>query len=254
MSSENTSVPEGAIAKYDARQRSILRGEVAGLIAFTILALGGVIAVSMALADIRTANGYRAESEYNYAGVQQVDYVTWLRSQGREVVQPSAEAITAYNTWAQANPKTVNVQVLNQYLGDKYNDTAAVFGYMSQYVTPGIGQSCEYCHNLQNFSSDELPTKVTARAMFVMNYELQTKWIDTLPKPPDQPAYQLKCASCHNGQAKFWNNELALSASNPTMLGAALGVYGGGNPTAYDNKNLGLTLKGRAAAVLLVRG
>ncbi len=76
MSSENQSVPEGAIAKYDERQRSILRGEVAGIVAATILALGGVIALSLALADMRQAQGYRAESQYNYAGVQRVDYVT----------------------------------------------------------------------------------------------------------------------------------------------------------------------------------
>jgi photosynthetic reaction center cytochrome c subunit len=244
MSSENQSVPEGAIAKYDERQRSILRGEVAGIVAATILALGGVIALSLALADMRQAQGYRAESQYNYAGVQRVDYVTYLNSVGREVVQPSAEAITAYNVWQQANPQVKNVQVMNKYLGDKYNDTAAVFGYMSQYVTPGVGVSCEYCHNLQDFSSDEKPTKVTARAMFTMNYELQLKWIDTLPKPEGQPAYQLKCASCHNGQPKFWNNGLALSVREPTNLGKSIGVYGSGYPTAYDNKNLGLTLKG----------
>jgi photosynthetic reaction center cytochrome c subunit len=245
MSSENQSVPEGAIAKYDERQRSILRGEVAGLIAATILALGGVIAVSIALADVRTAQGYRAESQYNYAGVQRVDYVTYLQSQGREVVRPSAEAIQAYNVWAAANPNTKNVQVLTKYFGDKYNDTAAVFGYMSQFVTPGVGVSCEYCHNLQDFSVYDKPTKDTAKAMLTMNFELQNKWVATTPKPEGQPAYQLKCASCHNGQPKFWNNGLALSVREPVNLGKAIGVYGSGYPTFYDNKNLGLTLNGK---------
>ena len=248
MSEENMDVPEGAIAKYDERQRTIMRGELAGLIAAVILALGGVIALSMFLSDTRAVDGYRAESQYNYAGVQKVDYIAYLARQGRQVVQPSAEAITAYNTWSQANPNVKAVQVLNKYLGDKYNSTANVFAYMSKYMVPGVGVSCEYCHNLQNFSSDEKPTKVTARAMLVMQFELQNKWIPTIPKPDGQTVYQLKCASCHNGQPKFWNNALVVSARDPKNFGVAAGVHGGGYPTAYDLKNLGVTVNGKTPA------
>jgi photosynthetic reaction center cytochrome c subunit len=239
------SAADGAIAQYDEKQRSIMRGEVAGLVAGAILALGGVIALTLMLADRRAFEGYRAESQYNYAGVQRVSYTDYLASQGRKVVQPSAEAITAYNAWQAANPKTVNVNVLNKYLGDKYTDTAAVFGYMSSYFTPGVGVSCEYCHNLENFSSDEKPTKATARAMLVMQFELQNKWIETIPRPEGQVVYQLKCASCHNGQPKFWNNALIVSASDPKNFGKAAGVFGGGNPTSYDLKNIGVTLNGQ---------
>lgn len=66
--------PPGAVAKCDERQREILRGELVGLVAFTILALGGVIALSMAFAGTREMMGYRAEHTYNYAGVQTVNF------------------------------------------------------------------------------------------------------------------------------------------------------------------------------------
>ncbi len=231
--------PPGAVAKYDDLQRSILRGELVGLVAGTIMALGAVIAVSLALTDVRNEFGLRADFAYNYAGVQQVDFVKYLARRGEQPAQPSAEALQAYNQWVAQNPRTVNVQVLNKYLGDKYNDTANVFAYMAAYFTPGVGQSCEYCHNLQNFASYEKPQKTVAKAMLIMQFELQKKWVDNIPRPEGQPLYNIKCATCHNGQAKFWN--VSLKASNPELFGVA----GGGNPTPYDMRNVGITLNGK---------
>jgi photosynthetic reaction center cytochrome c subunit len=233
MSSD--SYPEGSIAKYDARQREILRGELVGLIGVVFLALAGVIGLGMSLSESRAKpQGWRGEPTYNYAGVQQVGYNDYLVGKGQEPAKISAEALAAYTKWQQANPNTVNVQVLTKYLGDKYNSTANVFGYMSAYFVPGVGQSCEYCHNLENFSDYSKPTKTTAKAMLTMQFELQNKWITTIPRPEGQPLYQLKCASCHYGQAKFWNNDL--KATNP----AAFGIAGGGNPTDFDLRQLGL--------------
>jgi len=238
--------PPGAVAVYDERQRSILIGELVGLVAFTILALGGVIAISMALADWREFEGFRAESTYNYAGIQQVDFVEYLRRRDQTLAQPSAEALQAYNVWQQQNPRTVNVQVLTKYLGEEYNSTAKVFAYMSKYFTPGVGQSCEYCHNLQNFAAYDKPQKTVAKAMLIMQFELQNKWINSIPRPEGQPLYQLQCATCHNGQAQFWNS---VDKNNPTLENLAkFGIAGGGNPTQYDMKHHGITLNGKPPA------
>ncbi|MCS6772609.1 MAG: photosynthetic reaction center cytochrome c subunit family protein [Thermoflexales bacterium] len=237
--SEHEGAPPGAVAKYDERQREILRGELVGLVAFTILALGGVIAISLALTAPRELYGYRAEHMYNYAGVQQVDFTTYLQRVNRPLAQASAESLAAYAEWQRKNPRTVNVQVLNKYLGDKYNETANVFAYMNAYFTPGVGQSCEYCHNLQNFAEYSKPQKTVAKAMLIMQFELQAKWVNNIPRPEGQPLYQIKCATCHNGQAKFWNRDL--KASNPE----AFGIAGGGNPTRYDMKHNGITLNGK---------
>ncbi|MFN4294211.1 MAG: photosynthetic reaction center cytochrome c subunit family protein [Thermoflexales bacterium] len=246
MSHENNPAPPGAIAVYDEKQREILRGELVGLVAMTILALGGVIALSMALTDWRAFQGYRAESTYNYAGVQRIDYVEYLNRLKQPIAQPSAEALQAYNVWQQQNPQTVNVQVLTQYLGPQYNSTAKVFEYMSKYFTPGVGQSCEYCHNLQNFAAYEKPQKTVAKAMLIMQFELQNKWISSIPRPPGQPLYQLQCATCHYGKAQFWNTD---QKNVPTIENLAMfGIAGGGNPTQYDMKHYGITLNGKPPA------
>ncbi|MCS6847573.1 MAG: photosynthetic reaction center cytochrome c subunit family protein [Anaerolineae bacterium] len=246
MSFENDPAPPGAVAVYDERQRQILRGELVGLVAMTILALGGVIALSMALADWRGFQGWRAESTYNYAGVQQIDFVAYMNRQKQPIAQPSAEALQAYNRWQQQNPQTVNVQVLNQYLGPQYNTTSKVFEYMSKYFTPGVGQSCEYCHNLENFAAYDKPQKTVAKAMLIMQFELQNKWISSIPRPEGQPLYQLQCATCHYGKAQFWNTD---QKNNPTIENLAMfGIAGGGNPTQYDMKHYGITLNGKPPA------
>ncbi len=227
---------DGPIAGYNDRQRQILRGELVGLIAFTVMALVGVIVISVWQGETRATEGFRAEYEYNYAGVQKVNFLQYLTSKNITPTQISPEAAAAYGVWAAANPKTKNVQVLTKYLGAKYEDTAAIFGYMSQYVTTGLGQSCEYCHNLADFSADEKPTKLNARNMFVMMFEVQNKWVESIPRPEGQVIYQLQCASCHNGVAKFWNKDLKAKSQE------SFGVAGGGMPYDYtfaDERFLG---------------
>ena len=221
---------DGAIAQYDDRQKSILKGEVVGIVAFTVMALIGVVAVSRAVAINRPDDGFRAEYNYNYGGVQKVGFADYLTSIKQKQVAPSAEALAAYNKWVAANPKTLKAHVLKDYLGDKYADTAAVFGFMSAYVVPGVGQSCEYCHNLENFSLYEKPTKLTAEAMLVMTFELQKKWVNTIPRPEGQKVYNIMCASCHAGQAKFWNNKLKSDPKNYGMFG----IEGGDQPAGYN--------------------
>jgi photosynthetic reaction center cytochrome c subunit len=223
----------GSIAVYDDKQKRILRGELIGIIAGTFLVLGVTVFLSVwsKLNIIGTQSStppVRAEFSYNYAGVQQVDYNTYLTSIKQAPAAPSAEAITAYNEWVKKNPNTVNVKVINQYLGADYNKTANIFGYMSAYVVPGVGQSCEYCHNLKDFSSDENPKKVIARNMLVMQFETQNKWVSKLPKPEGQPAYQLTCGTCHYGVAAGWNNDLKLKKPE------SFGVSGGGVPYDYN--------------------
>lgn len=221
----------GSIAVYDEKQKRILRGEVLGIAGVSVLVLALTVVWStwnkwnILSADIPTP---RSEFNYNYAGVQLKDYSTYLTSVKRTQKQPSAEAITAYNTWVQANPNAKNVKVLNQYLGADYDKTANIFGYMSAYVVPGVGESCEYCHNLQDFSDDSNPKKAIARNMLVMQFEAQNKWVGTLPKPQGQPAHQLVCATCHYGQAQGWNNALKLKEP------AAFGIEGAGNPYNYE--------------------
>ena len=172
---------------------------------------------------------YRAAATYNTAGAQKTDINAYLAANKIKPTPISAAAATAYNEWVKANPKTVNVQVLNKYLGADYNNTGTVYNYMVQYNAGGLGVSCEYCHNLTNFSlyDPALPQKTTAKNMLVMQFELNLKWINAIPRPQGQPLYQIECATCHTGAAKQWNK--ALKAKNP----GAFGVEGGGLPWNY---------------------
>jgi photosynthetic reaction center cytochrome c subunit len=228
MSAQNDT-PQGAIAVYDEKQAGILRGEAFGIVAVGIIVLGLVV-LAFLLTKGLAAGGftYRAENNYNYAGVQTTDINAYMQANKIAVTPISATAITAYNTWAQKNPKAVNVKVLSQYLGDDYNNTSSIYNYMTLYVAAGMGVSCEYCHNLTDFSLDDMPQKVAARNMFIMQFEVNNKWINSIPKPADQPVYQIQCATCHVGAAKSWNKEL--KAKDP----AAFGVEGGGLPKNFE--------------------
>jgi len=54
----------------------------------------------------------------------------------------------------------------------------------------GLGVMCDYCH-VQDRSSDEKPTKVTARMMFSMVKDLNAKF-------PDGKTH-ITCYTCHRG-------------------------------------------------------
>jgi hypothetical protein len=54
----------------------------------------------------------------------------------------------------------------------------------------GLGVMCDYCH-VQDRSSDEKPTKVTARMMFSMVKDLNAKF-------PDGKVH-ITCYTCHRG-------------------------------------------------------
>lgn len=228
MSTQQDTIPEGAIAVYDEKQANILRVEVVGLVVVSIAVLGLVVLAFLLFKGLSSAFTYRAEHTYNYAGIQMVDINAYIQQNNVQVQPVSAEALAAYNTWAAKNPRTVNVQVLNQYLGEDYNQTGKVFNYMIIYFSGGLGVSCEYCHNLQNFAAYELPQKTTAKNMLIMQFEVNNKWVNSAPRPQGQPLYQIQCATCHVGAPKNWNKDLR--ASNP----AAFGIEGGGLPYNYD--------------------
>lgn len=57
----------------------------------------------------------------------------------------------------------------------------------------GLGVMCDYCHE-QDRSSDAKPTKVTARMMFAMVKDINSKF-------PDGKAH-VTCYTCHRGMTE----------------------------------------------------
>jgi photosynthetic reaction center cytochrome c subunit len=101
----------------------------------------------------------------------------------------------AYQTYVTQNAQPQNVQVLTGM------STAQIYGYMVSQVSGGLKVGCQYCHNINNFASDENPQKIKARAMLLMNGDLNRQFISALPASVG--GYQITCATCHNGKPQF---------------------------------------------------
>jgi len=103
--------------------------------------------------------------------------------------QAWTEGVQAGQAWVQANPNTVNVQVLAGMT------SAQIWTYMQQYVSGALGVGCQYCHNIQNFASDEYPQKIAARNMLYLVSDVNAEFIVNLP---NWRGNYVQCATCHN--------------------------------------------------------
>jgi len=73
----------------------------------------------------------------------------------------------------------------------------------------GLGVRCTYCHvgeegkpfSTYDFKSDTLRTKRTARVMFQMVQDLNSKYLTQVPGRPEPPVI-VRCETCHHGQAR----------------------------------------------------
>ncbi|MEI7644638.1 MAG: photosynthetic reaction center cytochrome c subunit family protein [Chloroflexales bacterium] len=99
--------------------------------------------------------------------------------------------VQAGQTWVTNNPNPVNVQVLTGM------SSAQIWAYMQQYVAGGLGVSCQYCHDINNFSLDTFPQKVAARNMMYLANDLNANFILKLP---NWRGNYVQCATCHNSK------------------------------------------------------
>jgi len=58
--------------------------------------------------------------------------------------------------------------------------------------TLGLGVECDYCHNKNNYSSDEKPVKEKARKMIAMMDNLNNNFFN-------DPEKNITCYTCHRG-------------------------------------------------------
>ncbi len=99
--------------------------------------------------------------------------------------------VQAGQAWVAANPNTVNVQVLTGMT------SAQIWLYMQQYVSGGLGVGCQYCHNINNFASDEYPQKLASRSMLYLVSDVNSQFIVDLP---NWKGNYVQCATCHNNK------------------------------------------------------
>ena len=72
---------------------------------------------------------------------------------------------------------------------------------MSVGYADALGVTCEHCHNVQNFASDEKRPKRAAREMQVMHSSVVTQ-LRAMTELASQPADQraINCSTCHRGR------------------------------------------------------
>ncbi|MBX0327155.1 photosynthetic reaction center cytochrome c subunit [Oscillochloris sp. ZM17-4] len=170
------------------------------------------VAVGIIVAVVTTATFYWV---YDLALGQEraaatvVSQAPWSSSDGIKVITSSApnvptdgrqpwlgtdawvQGVQAGQTWVQNNPNPVNVQVLTGM------DSAQIWAYMQQYVAGALGVSCQYCHDINNFSLDTYAQKTTARNMMYLATDLNANFILQLP---NWRGNYVQCATCHNSK------------------------------------------------------
>ena len=89
-----------------------------------------------------------------------------------------------------ANKKLENIKVL-----PKSWNYAKVEQYMKKTVERGLGQKCEFCHDEDDFASDDNKKKQEARDMIKMTTALDRKYFKGQGK--------LTCYTCHRGNKEL---------------------------------------------------
>lgn len=117
------------------------------------------------------------------------------------------ESSTKMDEYTKQFPQPQNVQVL------KGLSTTEISTYMVRHVSGGLKVDCTYCHNINNFSEDALPTKATARSMMLMSADLNQNYIAQLPASVGN--YQITCATCHNGKPVYATYPLEIQNTLP---------------------------------------
>jgi photosynthetic reaction center cytochrome c subunit len=143
-----------------------------------------------------------------------------------------AAAQKAYQAYSTQFPQPQNAQVLKGW------STAQIYGFMVTQVSGGLKVSCQYCHNINNFSLDDNPIKVKARAMLLMSGDLNRNFISTLPATVG--GYQVTCATCHNGQPKFETYPIKIQNTLPRTYTLPLNLNFPGGFVVTGRTDVGL--------------
>jgi photosynthetic reaction center cytochrome c subunit len=100
-------------------------------------------------------------------------------------------AIQAGQDYIQQFPQPQNIQVLTGM------NTEQLWNYM-QRMSAGLGVSCQYCHNIQNYSDYTIVQKTSGLRMLQLVQDLNAQYIVNLP---NWRGNYIQCDTCHNNEA-----------------------------------------------------
>lgn len=125
---------------------------------------------------------------------------------------PAAPYAVPEDTGPLASASYQNVQVLGGVSAERFNHLMAA---ITQWVAPPA-EGCNYCHNPENMASDEKYTKIVARRMIQMTWNINTKYASHVKQTG------VTCYTCHAGNAVpqyKWAN--AVASPNPGRIRGA---------------------------------
>jgi len=72
-----------------------------------------------------------------------------------------------------------------------------LLGIMNKGFSTALGVGCDYCHNTQDYASNEIPAKNIAREMMTMSGEIRDM-LSKIKEIKNEKAH-VNCATCHRG-------------------------------------------------------
>jgi photosynthetic reaction center cytochrome c subunit len=150
-----------------------------------------IIAVTLALIGLSSCERPPVDTVqrgYRGVGMEQV-YNPRLVAEQTELNTVPTVAAALPGPGPKANTIYKNVPVLGELDAGQFVNTMAA---MTAWVAPK--QGCTYCHDVTNFASDDLYTKVVARRMLQMTQHLNQDWQSHVAQTG------VTCYSCHRGE------------------------------------------------------
>ncbi|MES1984464.1 MAG: photosynthetic reaction center cytochrome PufC [Pseudomonadota bacterium] len=146
---------------------------------------------------------------YRGAGLNQINDPDHM---AKAAAIPAAPYAVPEDTGPLASESYQNVQVLGGVSAERFNHLMAA---ITQWVAPPA-QGCNYCHNPENLASDEKYTKIVARKMIQMTWNINTKYASHVKQTG------VTCYTCHAGNAVpqyKWTD--AVASPNPGRIRGA---------------------------------
>ncbi|MBC00855.1 MAG: photosynthetic reaction center cytochrome c subunit [Rhodobacteraceae bacterium] len=189
-----------------------------------LLAVASFVGTDWDLPPVDTEQiGYRGTGMYNSR-----DRETEAALQAANVVPPAPWEADPEGD--RAGDIYENVQVLGHLSDDQFNQFMAA---ITEWIAPEEG--CTYCHNAENFATDDVYQKVVSRRMIQMTQAINEDWT------PHVQQVGVTCYTCHRGQAipaNVWSRDTS-PEPQPGMAGYRAGqnvvAKFGGNSSLPQN-------------------
>lgn len=144
---------------------------------------------------VAMVTGLAAFNDHSTTGVPLLNYQDSLALERKHYINEIKDALKD-NHIERADSIFKNLKIFEGKSGLKLNHFLGVMNYWGR----ALGVSCTFCHDPQNWASDEKKTKETARGMFELR-QIINKQISLNIKGLATVKPLVNCGTCHQGKA-----------------------------------------------------